>query len=290
MGGLKGGGAMPFAEEAAGTGGAGTDWRWRRAGMAEYVVVPLAIAGTLIFEKENGEPARPNWRARNGFDESVRDALRLKSRSARDTAHAIGDVLMGVMIAAPVVDSFATIGWRDARWDALIQTSMVNLESFAFTSLVSSLMQNLIAREKPFVRNCLNGNCDDDEQLNRSMPSGHVAFAFTGAGLLCSHQKYQSLHDPATQRATCATGLGLAAADGIVRIMADRHYTTDVLAGTAIGLFSGFVLPRLLHYSWPEKSPDANPRSGSDDSLAERMTINAQLLSGGAALNWDLRF
>ena len=275
--------------EAASGAGPGAQWPWRRANAAEYVGVSIAAAGTAFFENQNGKPDEPKWTGRNDFDESIRDMLRLNSRSARDATHTVGNVLMGAMIAAPVLESFATIGIRDSRWDALWQTEMINLESFIFTSLVSSLMQNLIARERPFVRNCPGGNCEGVQE-HRSMPSGHVAFAVTGAGLLCNHHTYQSIYgDSAADRAVCASGIGLAAVEGIVRIMADRHYATDVAVGAVIGWFSGFVLPRLLHYSRPREQPVKSERSSSD-SLVQQLTVTPQVLSGGAALNCDFRF
>jgi membrane-associated phospholipid phosphatase len=266
----------------------GKGWRWRRASGAEYAGILIATGGALYIEKEYGKPAEANWKGHNGVDESVRNLLRLRSRSGRDTAHAVGDALMSLMIAAPVIDTFATLGVRDSRWDALWQTSVINLDSFAFTSFFSSLLQNVIKREKPFVRNCTASGCEDDEP-NRSMPSGHVAFAFTGAGLLCNHHEYQSLYgDPTADQAVCTAGIVIAAADGIVRIMADRHYFTDVAAGTVLGLFSGFVLPRLLHYYRPIKP--AKEDGKSEESLVQRITLNPQVLDGGAALNCDLRF
>ena len=271
---------------------AGGDWSWRRAGTAEEVVLPLAIAGTIWFEREYGKPAKANWTARNGFDESVRDVLRLKSESARSATHIAGDTLMWLMIAAPVVDSFATLGVRDSRWDALWQTSMINVESFAFTSVVSSLTQNLIRREKPYVRNCRAGKCEDDQfdENNRSMASGHVAFAFTGAGLVCNHHQYQYLYgDKAADDAVCAASIGVAALDGVLRVMADRHYATDVIVGTAIGWFSGFVLPRLLHYSRPAE-PSGQKAEGNDRSVLKETSIRPMVISGGAGLNCDFRF
>lgn len=284
------GGNEGFGPEPAGkaTAPRGKDWAWRRASAAEYAGVIIATAGALYIESAYGNPREANWKARNGVDESVRDLLRLRSRSGRVAGHAVGDVLMAVMIAAPVIDSFATLGVRHSRWDALWQTSMINLDSFAFTSLASSLMQNLIAREKPFARDCVDGRCEAGEP-NRSMPSGHVAFAFTGAGLICNHHDYQSLYgNPAADRAVCTTGLVLAAADGVARIMADRHYFTDVAAGTVLGLFSGFVLPRLLHYYRPSQPALADRTS--KESLVKRMTLTPQVLDGGGALNCDLRF
>ncbi len=40
----------------------------------------------------------------------------------------------------------------------------------------------------------------------------------------------------------------LATGEGVLRIMGDRHYATDVLAGAAIGFGFGFGVPTLLHY------------------------------------------
>ena len=266
----------------------GGDWRWRRAGGADYTAVSVVAVATAYFEHENGKPTKADWTSRNAFDESIRDALRLKSRSARHATSLAGDVIMGVMIAAPVLDSFAVLGIRGSRWDELWQTEMINLESFAFTSLVSSLMQNLLARERPFVRDCRGDVCESDLE-NRGMPSGHVAFAFTGAGLLCNHHAYQSLYDdPAADRAACAAGIGLAAVEGVLRIVADRHYATDVAVGTVIGLFSGFVLPRLLHYSHPvEPAPEKNKTSGG---LIERLAIWPRISSDSTSLHCEFRF
>lgn len=259
-------------------------WRWPRTGAAGYAGIVLFGAGAALVESEYGRP-QAKWKGHNGFDDSIRDALRLGSREDRETARNIGDLLMWGMIAAPVLDSFATLGVRDGDWDAQWQTQMVNLESFAFTSLISAGVQTLVAREKPFVRNCQNGVCEGDNK-NRSMPSGHAAFAFTGAGLVCSHHHYQALyHDPAADTAACATGLVLAAADGVVRIMADHHYASDVLAGSAIGLFSGFLLPRLLHYSHPEPSSNLQ-KTG----FLRRLSLRPLASAGSTGLSCELRF
>ena len=272
----------------AGSKGGGNDWPWRRAGTAEYVIIPVAAAGTAYFEHENGKPVEAKWTSRNGFDESIRDLLRLDSRGARDATHTASNVIMGLMIGAPVLEPLATLGFRDSRWDRLWQTEVINMESFAFTSLLSSFMQNIIARERPFVRNCVAGKCEGSLE-NRSMPSGHVAFTFTGAGLLCNHHRFQAIYSgPDAGGAVCAAGVGLAVVDGFLRVMSDRHYTTDVLVGSVIGLFSGFVLPRLLHYSRPLELSDGE--GGKEDDEVKLVSVVPKILSGGAALSCDLRF
>jgi membrane-associated phospholipid phosphatase len=264
-------------------------WRWRRAVPAEYAAIAVTALGTSYVENQHGDP-KARWTAHNDFDEGIRDALRLGSRSARDAANDAGSALMGLMIAAPIFDALATLGLRDSRWDALWQTEIMNAEAFTFAGAVSSLLQNLIVpRERPFVRNCQGGNCEDSP-LNRSMPSGHAAFAFTGAGLVCTHHRYQSLYnDPAADRAACVTGMGLAIADGILRIVADRHYATDVIAGAALGMFSGFLLPRWLYYDRPQQVASGGSDSEATSSVRQ-MTVTPLIYSDGAGLNYSVTF
>jgi len=269
----------------------GTGWSWRRAGLTDYLGLSIALAGTWYSESAYGNPRTAQWTAHNGFDEGIRDALRLESSSARSAASTASDVLMGALIAAPVLDSFAALGVRGGDWDAAWQTEVVNLESFAFTGLVSSVMADSIRRERPLARDCANGSCSA-EAPNRSMPSGHEAFAFTGAGLLCTHHAhFPKDGNPGTERDACVISLGLAATTGVLRIMADRHYATDVAVGTVIGLFSGFALPRLLHYSWQGgagRAPGTPVAPGT--ALVKQVIVAPQPLNGGAALKCDVIF
>ena len=152
-------------------------------------------------------------------------------------------------------------------------------------------MANTIRRARPFVRNCADGSCEAGTP-NRSMPSGHEAFAFTGAGLLCTNHAYLPQYgDPDTERTACAVSLGLATATGVLRIMADRHYATDVMVGSLIGLFSGFGLPRLLHYSWQSGAGQGTGTAARQGSSPVKQVIVApQVLNGGAALKCEVIF
>ncbi|HAR42479.1 MAG TPA: hypothetical protein DCS07_07580, partial [Bdellovibrionales bacterium] len=79
--------------------------------------------------------------------------------------------------------------------------------------------------------------------------------AFTAAGLICTSHSYLSLYDSkAADNAACLASLALASATGVMRIVSDNHYLSDVAAGTAVGLLAGFVLPRYLHFGFSDKS------------------------------------
>jgi hypothetical protein len=51
-------------------------------------------------------------------------------------------------------------------------------------------------------------------------------------------------------------GVGAATTQGALRMMTDDHYSTDVLVGAGIGVFSGYILPQLLHYGFGSGKPD----------------------------------
>ena len=68
----------------------------------------------------------------------------------------------------------------------------------------------------------------------------------------------------------CARDVVLATSDGLLRVIGDRHYATDVLTGAAIGFGFGYGMPTLLHYAarsprslagWT-LSPMVGPRTG----------------------------
>lgn len=264
-------------------------WVWRKASSAEFGTVAIAGGVTLYSENAYGSPTSPHWTAHNEFDDAVRNALRLHTLQAQNAVADLSDALMGLLIAEPIIDSFVFLGYRDHRWDELWQTSVINLESFTFTALASSVMQNSIRRQKPYVRECPDGSCTN-EQPNRGMPSGHVAFAFTGAGLYCTHNSYQSYSgNPEAERLVCATSLGLATMEGILRIAAERHFATDVLAGSAIGLFSGFLLPRWLHYYWRNGTDESDKRKNIE-AFWKNIIIAPQISYDGGGLSLNVTF
>ena len=64
-----------------------------------------------------------------------------------------------------------------------------------------------------------------------SFPSGHTATAFMGATLLAHEYGHRSVWFP-------IAGYSVATATGVLRILNNRHYASDVLVGAAIGIAS----------------------------------------------------
>ena len=66
---------------------------------------------------------------------------------------------------------------------------------------------------------------------NASFPSGHTATAFTGATLLAHEYGSRSVWIP-------IAGYSVATASGVMRILNNRHYVSDVVVGAAVGILS----------------------------------------------------
>ncbi len=71
-----------------------------------------------------------------------------------------------------------------------------------------------------------------DESTRNSWPSGHTATAFVGATIL--HKEYGLTRSPWYSVA----GYSLATATGVMRVLNNRHWISDVLSGAGIGILS----------------------------------------------------
>ena len=72
-----------------------------------------------------------------------------------------------------------------------------------------------------------------DGSSANSWPSGHTATAFVGATLL--HKEYGLTRSPWWSVA----GYSVAAATGVMRVLNNRHWVSDVMSGAGIGIMSG---------------------------------------------------
>ena len=82
-----------------------------------------------------------------------------------------------------------------------------------------------------------------DGSTANSWPSGHTATAFVGASLL--HKEYGLTRSPWWSVA----GYGVATATGVMRVLNNRHWISDVMSGAGIGILStelGYALCDLM--------------------------------------------
>jgi hypothetical protein len=186
------------------------------------------------------------------FDEAVRDGLRLRTRDGRTAAATVSDMMYYALILYPVLDAPIVGGIRGDK-DVAVQTLAMNLQSLAFSGATAIALEK-VGRARPSAQECdrdpsYDRRCEDEPRLNTSNVSGHTAIAFTGAGLTCAHHLNLPLYGGgAPDVAACVAAMSVATAQAVLRISSDNHYATDVVLGAALGLASGYGLPKLLHY------------------------------------------
>ncbi|MDQ3031859.1 MAG: phosphatase PAP2 family protein [Myxococcota bacterium] len=213
-------------------------------------VVSLGSGLSLFLGmSEGGESAarEASWRGGVFFDEGFRDAARLSSVEAQELAALISDVtLFAVMIQGALVDAMLVPlaqGDPDLAWQASFAHSL----ALGLTLSIGSGVKAAVGRARPFERDCADDpqreGCDGPDRFH-SFYSGHSAMAFTSAGFSCAMHLSRSLYDDqAADAASCGTSLALATTTGLMRVLADRHYLTDVLIGAVLGFVIGYIVP-----------------------------------------------
>jgi membrane-associated phospholipid phosphatase len=230
------------------------EWKseWSTFRPAEYVATGVLGTAALYTTFVMKPASSPHWTGGILFDDSARDALRLRSPGARDTIRTASDITaVTTVVLAVGVDSIVVPLAR--RSDAVaLQLTLMDAESFAMSMLVTSSLYNTVGRARPSYEDCQRDPSFDplcSTGATASFPSGHTTAAFTAAGLSCAHHLNLSLYgSPLADGLACGGEIALAAATATFRVMGDRHYVTDVLAGSVIGFGFGFGAPMLLHY------------------------------------------
>jgi membrane-associated phospholipid phosphatase len=81
-----------------------------------------------------------------------------------------------------------------------------------------------------------------DKSANNSFPSGHTAFAFTGAQIM--HEEYGS-----QSIVYSIAGYTIGGVTGAFRVINNRHWVSDVVAGAGIGMLSTKLAYKLLPWA-----------------------------------------
>jgi membrane-associated phospholipid phosphatase len=231
---------------------------WPRFRPSEY-----ALTAGLAFNIAQATflyPApKANWEGGILFDDAVRDAILLGSPEARDRAAVVSDDIYYVLATYPLLVDTAIVTWAvHGAGDVAFQMMLINFESYALTGAIALTAEKL-GRVRPMADDCARDpnyakNCGSGPNLNASFLSGHTTIAFAGAGLMCAHHTNLPLYGHrVADIAACATGLAAATTAGVLRVMSDNHYTSDVLLGAGVGLFGGYVWPMLWHYGFGSK-------------------------------------
>jgi membrane-associated phospholipid phosphatase len=265
-------------------------WRkaWPRFRVIEYGITAALLLELALLEFRAKIRDSPNWTGGVLFDDAIRDGVRLESREGRETAGDIADpITLGLQIY-PLVESIVLPLATDRfNVDVATQLTLMNVEVLGAGGFANRFGHKVIGRERPSVAECKKDKSYDKfckGSRYAGFPSGHTSGAFMGVGMTCAHHMHLPLYGGGAPDVTaCAVTAVLGTADGVLRLMGDRHYATDIVAGAAIGFFAGFGIPTLLHYRFGYGVPDSADR-GRRGASAKRGSGDPALAAPGFTL------
>lgn len=118
-------------------------------------------------------------------------------------------------------------------------------EAYSLTYGINNIIKNTVLRNRPYT---YNPNAPKSLQISkdarRSFYSGHTAFSFMSAIFFA--KVYTDLHPGAKENPYVWGGaVILASTVGLLRILAGRHFLSDVLAGAIAGTLAGYAVPEI---------------------------------------------
>jgi membrane-associated phospholipid phosphatase len=259
------------------------DPEWPRFGAADWIITGTAatvtIAAAII-------PPQKTHSLSGGilFDDRVRRTLRLPTEGARYIARDASDVILSLEATWPFfVDSLITTWWYHGSPDAAAQMALVDGETLSIVTAIQGVTNTIASRERPYGRTCgtpelpaQTNDCEGNVRY-RSFFSGHSAFTFMAAGLICVHHTKLDLFGSPGDEIACVTAYAGAAATATLRVAGDMHYASDVMVGSAVGTLVGLTVP-LLHYRRVNLAPQEKKKAAVDWSV---MAVGAGLGVGG---------
>jgi membrane-associated phospholipid phosphatase len=234
---------------------------WRRVNGVEYAVTSGLFATFMGFwflpPLEDALWTRPIL-----FDGSARGALRARHRGGRNVSGRVSDVVALAGYLPPLlIDPMLVAGIDDDNPDVAWQLFVISTQSYAITITLNEVSKRVFARQRPYALACAkdpsySDDCDNADRF-RSFYSGHSAVTATSAGLICAHHTHVPLYGGGDyDRMTCAAALVGMFGTGALRVVADKHWSSDVLVGWLLGFSVGYVLPTLVYYRSIQSRPD----------------------------------
>jgi membrane-associated phospholipid phosphatase len=163
-------------------------------------------------------------------------------------AEGISDALLSSFIVLPhlanLVDTL--LDRSSTRWRRFGAESLMMVEAFTLSGLVANVVKYAVRRPRPYAY-APDTTAEElgARETTLSFFSGHTSIAFSMAS--CYSYLFTTRHPQSRFVAPVWIGThALAGLTGMMRVMASKHFTTDVLTGAAVGSTVGLIVP-LLH-------------------------------------------
>ncbi len=237
------------------------DPSWPRYRFDELVIT-VGASLVVLFGELLPTRTDANWAAVTDFDLEVARGLAIPSFETRDALEELSNGLSIGLIAWPVLlDSIVYAGLGEGAWDVAWQLSLIGLEVLSLNHALTVLVRLLARRERPLGRFCREDPTYDDPICHDQPPaesfwSPQVSNAFASAALVCMYHDALDLFGEAwSDGIACGTAVAAAATTGLLRIVSDQHWVTDVLSGAVVGTAVGILVPWILHFQGGARPP-----------------------------------
>lgn len=260
---------------------------WRRFDWIEYSLTAVVLGVYAGIEFGVDPPSEANWTGPILFDGGFRDLVVGGSRRVRSDTGAVSDAFTLINQGWAFFDTIAIpLFTDDWNFDVAWQMSAMNIQALGLVGLLSRFGHRVIGRERPDHPECLEDrdygpSCFSGS--NASFPSGHTSAAFVASGLICAHHQHLPLYGGGTaDMAACIVSLTMATGSASMRMIADRHWFSDVFVGALLGFGIGYGFPLLLHYTGADTHPKRVPLI--DEAAAPSVRWSIAPLSADDAL------
>ena len=169
-----------------------------------FAGVPIFVAG-IIAKSEKAS-----------FRQNTEDKTHSNTRLITDFHTEIDNYTQFAPAVLAAGLNFAGVEGRSDTWRFLASTAMSYAIMAGFVNSIKYTAQEM----RP------------DGSTRNSWPSGHTATAFVSASIL--HKEYGLTRSPIYS----VVGYAMATATGIMRVLNNRHWVSDVLSGAGIGIMS----------------------------------------------------
>jgi membrane-associated phospholipid phosphatase len=164
-------------------------------------------------------------------------------------------LVVGAALVAPVIYDYTDVGWNRVYLEDMV----VYTQTLAIQSAIANLARFGTKRARPDAYGM--PQPVDQAQEFESFYSGHTASMFAGLTAMSITYTYRHGPSPWPWVITVVSGFG----QGAMRVIAGRHFPTDVLAGAAVGGAIGTLVP-VLHHRSRNSDVSVLPSFGADNA------------------------
>ena len=221
-------------------------WYSGKYGRSRIVHASVLAAGGFVyiatetFLKSDLAPVQCRWCEPDSVDVSVRNALVWHDTKAAAIISNVTGYVLAPVVGIGLV-GLGSITSENPTSGQVFDDVAPILETVVISQLGAQAVKFGAGRQRTFVHfGPLAPHQLDD---NVSFFSAHSTLTFgiaTSAGMIAHRRRYW------VEPYVWSIGMTIAATTAYLRIAADKHYLSDVLAGTAWGIASGLTIPLLM--------------------------------------------